>query len=131
MSHYRDKGYGVGSRVGYLAGLRGGRQEVRPVGVIFRDTPENASRWRRWYRLLLIDLWVVFFCGAMLGMLLPTILMSHVVATSGEKPTSANVPTFVATQLGEQPKPARPRPWHYVILVLNVLFVRFRLLGDR
>ena len=27
MNHYRDKGYGMGSRVGYLAGLRGERQE--------------------------------------------------------------------------------------------------------
>ena len=56
-----------------------------PVGVTFRDTPENASRWKRWYRLLLIDQWVVFFCGAMLGMLLPTILMAHIVATSRGK----------------------------------------------
>jgi len=27
--HYRDKGYGMGSRVGYIAGLRGERQAIR------------------------------------------------------------------------------------------------------
>jgi hypothetical protein len=102
MSHYRDKGYGMGSKVGFLSGMRGERQEVRPVGVTFPDTPENATRWRRWYRLLMIDLWVVFFGGAVIGMLLPTILMAHVVATSGETPTTANVPTFTAEHLGEQ-----------------------------
>ena len=102
MAHYRDKGYGMGHRVGFIAGLRGERQELLPVGVTFRDTPENASRWKRWYRLLLIDQWLVFFCGAMLGMLLPTILMAHIVATSGEKPTTGNVPTFTAEKLGDQ-----------------------------
>ena len=38
----------------------------------------------------------------MLGMLLPTILMAHAVELSGEKPTTANVPTFVASALGEE-----------------------------
>ncbi len=88
MAHYRDHGYGMGHRVGYIAGVRGERQELLAIGVTFRDTPENASRWKRWYRLLLVDQWVVFFCGAMLGMLLPTILMVHIVATTGEEPTT-------------------------------------------
>lgn len=102
MNHYRDKGYGMGSRVGFIAGMRGEQEAVRPVGITFRDTPENETRWKRWYRLLMIDLWVVFFGGAMVGMLLPTILMAQVVSSSGEQPTTANVPTFTATQLGEQ-----------------------------
>ena len=102
MNHYRDKGYGMGSKVGFISGMRGERTELLPVGVTFPDTPENETRWKRWYRLLMIDLWVVFFGGAMIGILLPTILMAHVVATSGETPTDANVPTFTATHLGNQ-----------------------------
>jgi hypothetical protein len=125
MAHYRDKGYGMGHKVGYLAGLRGGRQEVRPVGVTFRETPENASRWRRWYRLLLVDMWVVFFTGAMLGMLLPTILMAHVVATSGEKPTSANVPTFAAERLGDQ----YGQGMFYLMLIVGVMILFSTQLG--
>lgn len=102
MNHYRDKGYGMGSKVGFISGMRGEQQEIKAVGVTFPDTPENETRWKRWYRLLMIDLWVVFFGGAMIGMLLPTILMAHVVSTSGETPTDANVPTFTATHLGNQ-----------------------------
>ncbi|HYJ68583.1 MAG TPA: Nramp family divalent metal transporter [Nocardioidaceae bacterium] len=103
MGHYRDKGYGMGHRTGYLSDMRGDRTEVLASGVTFPDDPKNAALWRRWYRLLLIDMWGVFFVGAMLGMLLPTILMSHPVETSGRVPTEDNVPTFVADVLrGEQ-----------------------------
>jgi hypothetical protein len=99
MGHYRDKGYGMGHRTGYISGLRGERKDLLASGVTFPDDAANAVRWRRWYRLLLIDMWGVFFIGAMLGMLLPTILMAHAVELSGERPTTANVPTFVATAL--------------------------------
>jgi hypothetical protein len=96
MGHYRDKGYGMGYRAGFISGLRGERRELLSAGVTFPDDERNAGLWRRWYRLLLVDMWGVFFIGAMLGMLLPTILMRHAVALSGETPTAANVPTFVA-----------------------------------
>jgi hypothetical protein len=43
MNHYRDKGYGMGSRVGYLAGLRGERRDVRAVGMTFRDPAPNTA----------------------------------------------------------------------------------------
>ena len=47
MNHYRDKGYGMGHRVGYLAGMRGERQQVRAVGLTFPDDEKNAALWRR------------------------------------------------------------------------------------
>ena len=90
MGHYRDKGFGMGYRTGYIAGLRGGRREVLAVGVTFPDDERNTALWRRWYRLLMVDMWGVFFVGAMLGMLLPTVLMSHAVALSGQQPTAAD-----------------------------------------
>ena len=78
MGHYRDKGYGMGYRTGFISGLRGERQRAagqrRHLPRRRRPTPR---RWRRWYRLLLADMWGVFFVGAMLGMLLPTILMAQ------------------------------------------------------
>jgi hypothetical protein len=47
MNHYQDKGYGMGYQVGYLAGMRGERQEVRAVGLTFPDDEKNAALWRR------------------------------------------------------------------------------------
>jgi hypothetical protein len=100
MNHYRDKGYGMGSRIGYIAGLRGERKEVLASGVTFPDDEKNARLWKRWYHFLLLDMWGVFFVGAFLGMLLPTILMTHAVRLSGQTPTTETVPVFVATCRG-------------------------------
>jgi hypothetical protein len=125
MGHYRDKGYGMGYRTGYISGLRGERTELMPSGVTFPDDPANAARWRRWYRLLMVDMWGVFFIGAMLGMLLPTILMAHAVQVSGERPTDATVPTFVATAL----RPEYGDLMFYGLLLIGVLILFSTQLG--
>jgi hypothetical protein len=65
MNYYRDKGYGMGSKAGYLPALLSrAPSEVSPVGTTFRETPENAARWKRWYRYLVLEMWVVFVPGA-------------------------------------------------------------------
>ena len=125
MNHYRDKGYGMGHRVGYISGMRGERTEIKAVGVTFLDTAENTALWKRWYRLLRIDMWGVFFAGAMIGMLLPTILMSHLVATTGKPPTAANVPTYTAEALGSQ----YGSGMFYLMLVVGVLVLFSTQLG--
>jgi hypothetical protein len=102
MGHYRDKGYGMGFRVGYLSGLRGGKSQLRAVGATFPDTEKNRGLWQRWYRLLLADQWGIFFVGAILGMLLPTLLMARAVELAGRAPTENDVSTFTATSLGAE-----------------------------
>ncbi|MGV9308232.1 Nramp family divalent metal transporter [Nonomuraea sp. NPDC003727] len=125
MGHYRDKGYGMGFRTGFIAGLRGGRNELLETGVTFPDNVENAATWKRWYRLLMVDMWGVFFIGAMLGMLLPTILMARAVQLSGQRPTTANVPTFVASVLYED----YGRPMFVIVLIIGVLILFSTQLG--
>ena len=125
MSHYRDKGYGMGHRTGFIAGMRGSQRELLSVGVTFPDDEKNVALWRRWYRLLLVDMWGVFFVGAILGMLLPTVLMSQAVALSGQQPTTANVPTFVATALAPEYGPGM----FYLMLLMGVLVLFSTQLG--
>lgn len=121
MNHYRDKGYGMGHRVGYLSGLRGERQQVRAVGLTFPDDEKNAALWKRWMGFLKLDMWVVFFGGAMIGMFLPIILMRQMVLLTGEKPTQADVPTFVANALDQ----------HYGRWLFYIaLFIGFLILFD-
>jgi hypothetical protein len=72
---YRDKGYGMGGKVGYIPAAIGGKQiHVSHVGKIAPQTPENMLRFKGWWKLLNIDQWFVFYGGAMMGMFLPGIL---------------------------------------------------------
>ncbi len=72
-----------------------------PSGKTFPEDEKNARLWRRWFRILVLDIWVVFFPGAVLGMFLPTILVSHLASLPGvEKPTAATIPTYAADILG-------------------------------
>jgi hypothetical protein len=122
MNYYRDKGYGMGARAGYIPGLlsRETRRPVEPVGTTFRDTPENAARWRRWWRFLIIEMWVVFVPGALIGILMPGILVSHVLSQTGTEPTRASMPTYVAAQLEQM---GEPRIWYWWALLVGFLIL--------
>ena len=102
INYYRDKGYGMGHRTGYIASLIGGKQEqVLPSGVTFPENERNAALWKRWFRFLVIDQWVVFFIGAILGMMIPSILIGYLSTLPGAPPPeTATIPTYAATQLG-------------------------------
>ena len=104
LGYYRDKGYGMGHRTGFIAGLVGGKQEqILHTGVTFPENEKNASLWKRWFRLLLIDQWAVFFVGAILGMMLPCILVGHLASMPGaDKATSANIPVYAGMQMSKQ-----------------------------
>ena len=102
LNHYRDKAYGMGQRVGFIAGLRGKQTKVLDSGFTFPDDARNASVWKRWIRFLYLDMWGVFLTGAVVGMLLPTTLMRHLALTSGRQPDRATVTTFAADVLGSQ-----------------------------
>jgi hypothetical protein len=71
----RDKGYGMGQRVGYIPAAVGGHKvNLAHTGYIFTPNAENMRRWSGWWRIVSADQWGVFFTGAMLGMVLPAVL---------------------------------------------------------
>jgi len=120
INYYRDHGYGMGHKVGFFSGLIGGqKQEVLPSGVTFRESEANSKLWKRWFRFLLIDQWVVFFIGAMIGMFVPSVLAVALAVTPGAaEPTAANMPVFVATEVAKQ------QPWLFpFILILGALIL--------
>jgi hypothetical protein len=77
----RDKGFGMGGRVGYIPALVGGRRvPLSHEGVVFDPkNPTNMARWRSWWRYLSIDQYWLWMGGAFLGMFLPTILATTVI----------------------------------------------------
>jgi len=71
----RDKGYGMGGRVGHISGAVGGEaSRLAETGFIFEPDTANLSRWRGWWRIVRVDQWGIFFVGALLGMMLPALL---------------------------------------------------------
>lgn len=106
LGHYRDKGYAMGHLTGFLTGGRGQPSTVERTGITFPESPRNAAIWRRWRRILRIEMWGIFAPFAVVGMLLPSVLMVHIVRTHGEEPTDETAPTFVADHLGAQYGPA-------------------------
>lgn len=102
INYYRDKGYGMGHRVGFISGLVGGEaKDVLISGVTFRETGRNVSLWKKWWRFLAMDQWIIFFIGAMLGMFIPAILVAYLAQIPGAGvPDKANMPIYAATELG-------------------------------
>jgi hypothetical protein len=71
----RDRGYGMGERVGYIPAAVGGKKvNLAHSGFICASTEANVKRWRGWWRIVRADQWGVFFLGGLLGMVLPALL---------------------------------------------------------
>ena len=71
----RDKGYGMAQLSGYIPAAVGGEKvNVAHAGFTFSDEPPAMKHWAGWWRIVSVDQWGVFACGAMLGMLLPALL---------------------------------------------------------
>ena len=71
----RDKGYGMSERAGYIPCAVGGQKvNLAHSGFIFTPDAASMGRWRGWWRVVRADQWVVFFIGALLGMVLPALL---------------------------------------------------------
>ena len=72
---FRDKGFGMGAKVGYIPSLIGGKEvKLSHTGKVFPLTPENLQNWRHWWRFAKVDQYGVFLVGAFLGMTLPALL---------------------------------------------------------
>jgi hypothetical protein len=76
----RDKGMGMGSRVGYIASAVGGKTvTVSPTGAAFPPNAENLSRWRAWWRYAHVDQVAVWAVGCFAGMYLNVILAAALI----------------------------------------------------
>jgi hypothetical protein len=97
----RDKGFGMGGVVGYIAAAGAG-EKAPPLahsGAVFEPTPGNMDRWRGWWRIVRADQWGVFFIGALLGMALPAILYTAVL-TGGQDIRGPGVAAALADGFG-------------------------------
>jgi hypothetical protein len=75
FSNYaRDKGWGMGCRVGAIPSAVGGRMiGLSHIGCAFVPEGENLSRWRGWMRHIRRDQWI-WVAASILGMALPCMM---------------------------------------------------------
>jgi hypothetical protein len=68
---FRDKGFGMGARMGSIAGLLESHETpLRPIGFQPPETPVNRDRWHHWWKYALCDQTLLWGGGCVLGMLL-------------------------------------------------------------
>ena len=101
----RDKGYGMGSRVGYISAAVGGEQvKLAHTGFMFSADDEGRRRWKGWWRIVRADQWGVFFVGAILGMMLPAVLYTTFLPR-GTDIRGLGISAALASAVGERAGP--------------------------
>ena len=85
-NYVKDKGYGMGHHIGRITSPLTGQQEASStVGFHFRDTAENRSRWRRWWRAACWEHFWSFFVTCLVCLVLLTLISySTFYGTDGE-----------------------------------------------
>ncbi len=100
-NYYRDKGYGVGSLVGYIPAIIGGTKvPLSPVGKIPKLTEENVSVMKRWYKFMMEEQVYIFFVGAIIGMILPG-LLAHALLPVGSSLPAWGVAAYEGKMLSK------------------------------
>ena len=74
-NYARDKGWGMGAKVGAIPSAVGGKSiTLSHLGKVFPLNEENLRRWRGWWRTVLVDQVWIWMPGCFWGMALPALL---------------------------------------------------------
>ena len=114
---YRDKGVGMGAKVGYIPGLIGGHKlEFSPVGKSPPATPKNIRNFKGWMRLIHYEMWIPYFFFGLIGMIVPSMLyQAYVKEPLGGWGVAAMLAEGVSKVIG-------PFGW-YLMLIIALLIL--------
>lgn len=106
-SYARDKGWGMGSKVGYIAGVIGGKKvEVRTEEVPFKLDEENLKRWKGWLTTVRIDSWIVMSLITFITVFMTSVLAYGLLVPRGLAPMGFQVAAVQAEALADVLGPA-------------------------
>ena len=111
FSNYaRDKGWGMGAKVGAIPSAIGGRSiALSHVGMVFPITPTTLKHWKGWFRHIVRDQVAVWMLCSVVGLALPCMLSleflrntpvsDHRVAAMTAQGMAARFPDYAAPYL--------------------------------
>jgi hypothetical protein len=74
-NYVRDKGWGMGTNVGAIPSMVGGRRiSLSHLGKVFPLTAENMRRWKGWWKYIITDQVFIWAPGCFMGMALPALI---------------------------------------------------------
>src|SRR5262245_37736513 len=117
FSNYaRDKGWGMGRRVGAIPSAVGGRTiALSHVGKAFHLNETSRAHWRGWMRHVLRDQFVVWTLCSFVGMALPCMLSLQFIRNAPVEGT--RVAAMTADGMAEQYPEYRTLLWLATLLV--------------
>ncbi len=119
----RDKGFGMGSYQGRIAGIRGENEEVSGTGYVFdAGDPAPLARFRGWMRVANRELLVTFVLLILVSVVITSLLVTSTLGT-GRADLAGNLGQMVTLQ-GEALR-AVGGVWLEVAFLLGGAFVLF------
>lgn len=97
----RDKGFGMGSTVGYIPSAAGSLVALSAHGNVCPINAETRDRWRGWFRFVNVDQWLIFVLGSLGGMMLTTV-MTYEFVPAGTQVSGWAVADMQATGIAER-----------------------------
>ncbi len=117
FSNYaRDKGWGMGAKVGAIPSAIGGRSiTLSHVGMVFPITPTSLKHWKGWFRHIVRDQVAVWMLCSVVGLALPCMLSLEFLRNT---PVSDQRVAAMTAQGMAARYPAHARPiWSFVLFV--------------
>jgi Mn2+/Fe2+ NRAMP family transporter len=106
-SYARDKGWGMGYRVGYIPAVVGGKKvKIATEEAPFKLDEENLKRWRGWVNTARIDSWIVMSFITFITVLMTSVLTYGLLAPRGLKLAGWAVASAQAKALADVLGPA-------------------------
>jgi len=117
FSNYaRDKGWGMGARVGAIPSAVGGRRiTLSHVGTVFQPSDATRVSWRGWFRHIVRDQLAVWMLCSFIGMALPCMLSLQFIRNAPVEGT--RVAAMTADGMAEQLPEYRTLLWAATLLV--------------
>lgn len=80
-SYARDKGWGMGGKIGYIPAIIGGKKiELSTEEKPFKINEENLKKWKGWLNILRLDGWIIFSLLTFVTIVM-TSVMAHALLT--------------------------------------------------